>query len=268
MSHVKPFTFGFLLVAAAAAGGCTAPFESPETTETESSGLTFDTRTAEHVAGRFIHEDTVLVFDIEKRGEAREATLTSSAGAPLVRATLSADGVETLLLLGGRAKVSGARRDADPTIEGDRAAIAELSAMREVKLIDRMREALQKAGVSADLVAPARDVGLQSQAAMNVTYTVYPDSYPCFPTWSFWYPTNIFLRNTTQMPYLHYQWQRDEWMRKNGGRASARLEAGASFEFVGLSPGESVTLTRYYWGVPVCVDNMYTSPITFSIRVW
>jgi len=176
----------------ASSTGCRAEAEAASDTN---QGLTLDIHEAEHVAGRFTHDGSVLAFDFALHGAAREATLRRETGEPILTSTVSADGVETMRVLGGRMVVSGVPSDPEPRSEGDHQAAVEMNEMPEMKLVAPLREALASAGVSRALFAPIRPSGLSIKANMNQWYTLGCKQSQTFPTWSFWSITTLSIVN-------------------------------------------------------------------------
>ena len=235
-------TFVLALALSSLAGCAARPFDveendEPNATATEGA-LTIDARSETRVAGSFAREGVVLRFTFARSGLDHEVMLTNGAGAPLLSSKL-AGGIESMRIL-DRVTVSGAPDSTDPRVEGDKEAIAELNASAEMKLVEPLRAALAKSGVDRELFSPASAASVQPQMASMqrwVTLGCYQQEW--FPTWSFWYWTNVLVAN------------RSTYVRS----VFRMLGSFGTFEDQSLSPSQMQVYPRQYWGYPMGVNN-------------
>jgi hypothetical protein len=143
------------LVLALAAAGCSSAVEDEKPSASEnasfdpvqsfsSDGLKLERSEKDHVAGTFTRDGVTIRFDISRDGEVRRMVLESEAGDPLVDSTY-ADGVDTAIYFGGKAKAIG-RPNEEPKREGDDALFEQL-AKSDARIFPQLKEALFAAKV-------------------------------------------------------------------------------------------------------------------------
>jgi hypothetical protein len=221
--------------------GCAAPSfdEAPEAENAQTKGaLAVTSQGADHVAGRFTKDGTVLAFELTHRDGVHEAELATAAGDPILTATYK-DGIERIVVLGGRAVVSGAVVSTEPKIEGDQAALEELHARAELALVAPLREALAAAGVPRDLFVATDAAKLKPNGAMGYYYSIPCGQYNTFPTWSWWYSTWIEVHN--------HSWS---------ANAIVEFRSLHNWEHQVVAPREALGFDRYYWGYSLKITNL------------
>jgi len=205
--------------------------------------LTLDTNEHDRTAGRFARDGVVLSFDFAREQASHTATLRSGDGRHLVTSVL-AGGIETTRIFDGRLVVSGAPQDAEPKFEGQRSELEAVMKDPAMKLLSDLRVALEAKGIDRDLQLPLG----HSTTAGAVTPQKYfsgwdgywhlgPGEQQALPTWSFWYPTYVYLRNF-------------------GSRCATATLWHTGPEPVIVPANGYTSRERYYWGFAVTVENM------------
>jgi hypothetical protein len=229
------------------AAGCAAPSfdEAKPEVEKEAAGeetadgdLDVTSRGDDHVTGRFTKDGTVLAFELTNRDGVHEAKLATGTGTPILTATYK-DGIERLVVLGGRATVSGAVVSTEPKIEGDEKALDEVHALGELKLVAPLRKSLAAAGVSRDLFVATDMAKLKPNGAMGYYYSIPCGQFNTFPTWSWWYATWIEVHNYSY-----------------SSNAVVELRSLWNYEYQVIAPREAMGFERYYWGYSLKITNL------------
>jgi hypothetical protein len=222
-------------------------------------GLEVDTDTPTVTQGRYTRDGATVGFRVALEGGARTIEIRSTTGETLLEST--SDGTtETDYFFGGRLTVTGPIGSPEPMFDGDRAAFDELAARPEAGAIRNLRDALAAANARSlrDIAQPA-SASTTSQLMWNSGPYWYLNGGEerSFPTWTFWYPTNVELALHASNNYppmvLGCVW----------------LRAGApAGEALCATWNELQTATRYYWGVWVNVRNMERWGDYVRIRVF
>lgn len=248
--------------------GCAASTEEPRDTSEQpdltaegAKGLEVDADSATSTEGRYARGGATVAFRVTSEKGARTIVIRSTDGAPLLEST--SDGVkETDRVFGGRLTISGPIGSPEPTFEGDRAAFDELAARPEAEAVRHLKEALDAAKVRATRVEtkPATPIttGTKPQMFNSGAYWYFNGGEErSFPTWTFWYPTNVEMT-------LHASYNYPGLL-----RGCVWLRAGApAGEALCATWGQLSTVSRYYWGVWVNVKNIERYGDWVRVRVF
>lgn len=240
----------------AAVGCADAPPPGPEDAASEipdasasysAEGLTLEQNDPDAAKGRFERDGTTLVFSLTRSDGTIRFALQRANGEPLLDSTL-AGGVDTTVVLGGRAKVVGVPDAEEPRKEGDLAALDAIAASPEAKLIPELKEALLAKGVDKGLLArPAGATGLAPQGWLSNGWAalVHGESIG-FWSYSFWGTTTVWVydENDPSGGEHHLKFQANAW--------SSEIVHGR-----GVYPHR-----RQWWGAYVTVTNWYQRPCT------
>ncbi|CAN5556097.1 hypothetical protein BH09MYX1_BH09MYX1_10770 [soil metagenome] len=193
MKHLKlPLVVASSILLSAAISGCAVTPQPEADTVSQGGTLTFTEDTAIRAAGRFADDETAITFDITDDGTTRHTLLGFVDGRPILDSTL-ANGVDSTAYLGGRLSVKGSPTAAEPSFEGDTQVFFELQALPEAALAHRLRAALVEAHAPMLEADGASDIGTRGLMANYVN--VDPGYGIDIPTWSFWTPTTVMVRN-------------------------------------------------------------------------
>lgn len=209
--------------------------------ESRPDGLDLEISASDHVAGTFTKDSVSLSFDFwaDRKGTTHVSTLETADGEHLMTSVL-AGGMETINVLDGRLTISGRSGSVDPAVAGDPAAMAEMTDRLETKLLPELRIALSAQGIDDELHTP--DAEKNPDAGVfnpwDGYYHLAPGESRAFATWSFWYPTNVYVRN--------FRWSCATYdMRATG------------FSYVGpLWGGVIDHWTGYWWGFPLTISQL------------
>ena len=208
-------------------------------------GLTVTAR-EDHVEGSFTRGDATIEFLLERDGGTRTAVLSASDGAPLLE-SIAGSGHETVTLFGGRAVLSG-DPSAEPHVEGDPDAFAELTAMPEARAIAELHAALEEAGVDPVLLgaAPAADEVTPRLHFDGSYWNLDPGESVTRPTWAFATYTHVAMRvgktHGANVPVVY---------------ACLWFRAGAGpWEQLCGTTGQDSAQARQFWGVSVGIFNL------------
>ncbi len=229
--------------------GCDDPGAEPSTepsadiTLTPVEGLTVTAR-QDHVEGSFTRGDATIDFLLERDGDTRTALLTASDGAPLLE-SIAEPGHETVTLFGGRAVLSGTDPSAEPHVEGDASALAELQALPEGRNIAELHAALEQAGVDPVLLGaePADDEVSPRLHFDGTWWNLYPNESVNLGTWGWMTYTHIAMKYGGSGPYyILYD--------------CVSFIAGAGAWDSVCGPQDKLNVqARQFWGVPVTIKN-------------
>jgi hypothetical protein len=217
-------------------------------------GLTV-TAHEDHVEGSFTRGEATIEFLLERDGGTRTAVLSASDGAPLLE-SIAGSGHETVTLFGGRAVLSG-DPSAEPHVEGDPDAFAELTAMPEARAVAELHAALEEAGVDPVL--------LGAEPTDEVTPRLYWDG----SHWNLDPGESIFLGTWAWGSYTHIAMR----LGKTYGTvtelyACLWFRAGAGpWESLCATPGQESIQARQFWGVAVGLFN-FTPNVVLRVRTY
>jgi hypothetical protein len=220
-------------------------------TNPEDTGLTLDVQEADRIAGTYEAGGVAVAFDFSRRDGRHVMAFHSADGRPLITTTVEG-AFQTTDMLGGRLVASGIPNAPNPTIEGDRAAMAELNALPEAGLLEGLHGALIAAGVGEDLYQP-RPADTSSVWNYDGRYYQFnPAESMDWLSAAGASPTYVHLKNPWPPTGACATVQLLPWPWTSG-----------NYEYVSFSPGWSpTTVARYWWGAVVTVRNLGIS------RVW
>jgi hypothetical protein len=253
-------TFVIAAFALSSIVGCAGrPYDVDEKDENNAAidasegALTIVDRSETRVAGSFVREGVTLQFTFSRRGSDHEVILANAAGSPLLTSKLT-DGIESMRIL-DRVTVSGSPDSTEPRVEGDQEAIRELNELKEMKLVEPLRTALGKNGIDRELYAPTNAKAIAPKlASMNQWVWLGCYGQAWFPTWSFWYWTNVIVSNKSYSYTSKFR----------------MLGSFGTYEDQVLSQGQTQVYPRQYWGYPMGVNNVCwgSGPATIAVYVY
>ena len=195
--NIRTSVFASSVVVALLASGCVSADQEaqpPQQTTSSEQALDLTKQTPDEVAGTYVVDGVQLTFRLRREGEARFATLSARAGQPFVESTYR-DGIDEVRVLGGKLVERGNVHE-DARLEGDSAALDQMLAMPEAKLVAPLKDALADAGVDPFFIGrepkEAARGGVQPTAYYDGSswHLNYWES-ASFATWSFWGWTTV-----------------------------------------------------------------------------
>jgi hypothetical protein len=215
------------------------------TSKFSAEGLTLEASAPDRVAGVFVRDGVQIAFEFRRDAVNRYARFASASGQPFLESTLTS-GVDSSVLLGGKARAQGSVNGGAPTLEGEPDAFAELSASPEARLLPELKEALIASHVDSAFLgvdAPeARSGQLSVQSWYDGTYWhLGSGERVSFWSWSWWGWTTVVIASEAN---------------PSSGYAAAFFQvilAGRGPEYVGGYGMQSYR--RQWWGAQVTVGN-------------
>ncbi len=204
-------------------------------------GLVLDIEASNRVAGTYTSDGVTLAFDFARDvgADTHTSVLESADGEHLMTSVLLGS-QEILNVLDGRLSLTGRPGSVDPEVKGDANAMHEMTERPDIKLLPDLRMALAERGIDDDLYAP--DPKKNPEANVFNPYDGYwhlaPGESKQFATWSFWYPTYVYIRNF---------------------RSSCATYDMSAVGFGYVGPLRGYTLdqwTGYWWGMPLTIRQL------------